>query len=234
MRVLIVEDHKVIRDQVVEDLKKSGFTVDVAADSSQGLYVALEYPIDIAVIDLGLPNAKGSNVNNTAGLDIIRMVRAKGLDYPIIILTARDRWQNKVEGLEAGADDYVTKPFHTEELIARLRVQLRRTGRWTQAELSCGPIRLNTSEQRVYVNNSEVTLTAYEYRVLEHLMLHAGEVVSKTRLTDSLYEEDADRDSNVIEVFIRRLRIKLDPDDTLKPIETLRGRGYRFTLARST
>lgn len=233
MRVLIIEDENILREQVAEDLKKSGFTVDMAADGSQGLYVALEYPIDIAVIDLGLPSSKEAPVNNELGLDIIRSIRAKGLDYPIIILTARDRWQNKVEGLEAGADDYVTKPFHTEELIARLRVQLRRTGRWTQAEFSCGPIRLNTSEQRVYVNEEEVTLTAYEYRVLEHLMLHAGEVISKTRLTDSLYEEDADRDSNVIEVFIRRLRIKLDPDDTLKPIETLRGRGYRFTLARN-
>lgn len=233
MRVLVIEDENIIREQIAEDLKKSGFTIDLAADGSQGLYVALEYPIDIAVIDLGLPPSKGGAVNNDLGLDIIRAVRAKGLDYPIIILTARDRWQSKVEGLEAGADDYVTKPFHTEELIARLRVQLRRTGRWTQAEFSCGPIRLNTSEQRVYVNESEVTLTAYEYRVLEHLMLHAGEVISKTRLTDSLYEEDADRDSNVIEVFIRRLRIKLDPNDTLKPIETLRGRGYRFTLTRT-
>ena len=233
MRVLIIEDENIIREQVAEDLKKSGFTVDLAADGSQGLYVALEYPIDVAVIDLGLPNSKGGQVNNDLGLDIIRAIRAKGLHYPIIILTARDRWQSKVEGLEAGADDYVTKPFHTEELIARLRVQLRRTGRWTQAELNCGPIRLNTSEQRVYVNGQEVTLTAYEYRVLEHLILHAGEVISKTRLTDSLYEEDTDRDSNVIEVFIRRLRIKLDPDDTLKPIETLRGRGYRFTLTRT-
>ncbi len=233
MRVLIVEDDNIIREQIAENLKKSGFTVDLAADGSQGLYVALEYPIDIAVIDLGLPQSKGSSVNNDLGLDIIRAIRAKGLSYPIIILTARDRWQSKVEGLEAGADDYVTKPFHTEELIARLRVQLRRTGRWTQAELSCGPIRLNTSEQRVYVNEEEITLTAYEYRVLEHLMLHAGEVISKTRLTDSLYEEDTDRDSNVIEVFIRRLRIKLDPNDTLKPIETLRGRGYRFTLTRT-
>lgn len=233
MRVLIIEDENILREQVAEDLKKSGFTVDLAADGSQGLYVALEYPIDIAVIDLGLPSSKGAPVNNELGLDIIRSIRAKGLDYPIIILTARDRWQNKVEGLEAGADDYITKPFHTEELIARLRVQLRRTGRWTQAEFSCGPIRLNTSEQRVYVNDEEITLTAYEYRVLEHLMLHAGEVISKTRLTDSLYEEDTDRDSNVIEVFIRRLRIKLDPNDTLKPIETLRGRGYRFTLTRN-
>ncbi|EIJ33279.1 response regulator transcription factor [Thiothrix nivea] len=233
MRVLIIEDENILRDQVADDLKKSGFTVDTAADGSQGLYVALEYPIDVAVIDLGLPSSKGAPVNNELGLDIIRAIRTKGLDYPIIILTARDRWQNKVEGLEAGADDYITKPFHTEELIARLRVQLRRTGRWTQAEFSCGPIRLNTSEQRVYVQDQEITLTAYEYRVLEHLMLHAGEVISKTRLTDSLYEEDADRDSNVIEVFIRRLRIKLDPDDSLKPIETLRGRGYRFTLARN-
>lgn len=233
MRVLIVEDIKEIREQVADDLRKAGFTVDTAADYSQGLYVALEYPIDVAVIDLGLPNTKGAPVVNGLGLDIIRTIRAKNKDYPIIILTARDRWQHKVEGLEAGADDYVTKPFHSEELIARLRVQLRRTGRWTQAELSCGPIRLNTSEQRVHVNNEEVTLTAYEYRVLEHLMLHAGEVISKTRLTDALYEEDADRDSNVIEVFIRRLRIKLDPNDTLKPIETLRGRGYRFTLPRT-
>lgn len=233
MRVLIVEDHKIIREQIVDDLKKNGFTVDSAEDGTQGEYVALEYPIDVAVIDLGLPDSKGTAVNNTRGLDIVRKVRNKGLDYPIIILTARDRWQHKVEGLEAGADDYVTKPFHTEELIARIRVQLRRTGRWTQTELSCGPIRLNTSEQRVHVNGAEATLTAYEYRVLEHLMLHAGEVVSKTRLTDSLYEEDADRDSNVIEVFIRRLRIKLDPNDTLRPIETLRGRGYRFTLPRN-
>ncbi|MGB3918996.1 MAG: response regulator, partial [Thiothrix litoralis] len=127
MRVLIIEDENIIREQVAEDLKKSGFTVDLAADGSQGLYVALEYPIDVAVIDLGLPNSKGGQVNNDLGLDIIRAIRAKGLDYPIIILTARDRWQSKVEGLEAGADDYVTKPFHTEELIARLRVQLRRT-----------------------------------------------------------------------------------------------------------
>lgn len=233
MRVLVIEDDNIIREQIANDLKKNGFTVDLAADGSQGQYVALEYPIDIAVIDLGLPQSKGAPVNNDLGLDIIRAIRAKGLSYPIIILTARDRWQSKVEGLETGADDYVTKPFHTEELIARLRVQLRRTGRWMQAELNCAPIRLNISEQRVYVNETEIILTAYEYRVLEHLMLHAGEVISKTRLTDSLYEEDTDHDSNVIEVFIRRLRIKLDPDDTLKPIETLRGRGYRFTLART-
>jgi two-component system response regulator PhoP len=188
--------------------------------------MACEYPIDIAVIDLGLPEVNG--------IEIIEAVRAKGLDYPILILTARGRWQNKVEGLEAGADDYLVKPYHFEELIARLKALLRRNNRWTQASLVCGPITLNTSEQRVILNGEEVILTAYEYKVLEHLILHAGEVISKTHLTESLYAEDSDRDSNVIEVFIRRLRTKLDPNNTLKPIETLRGRGYRFTLPRST
>lgn len=222
MRVLIVEDKAPIREQLASDLKKSGFTVDVAADGAQGLYIATEYPIDIAVIDLGLPHV--------TGLEIIKNVRAKGLEYPIVTLTVRDRWETKVEVLEAGADDYLVKPIHSEELSARLRALLRRTQGWTQSELNCPPVRLNLTEQRVYVDDEEITLTAYEYRVLDHLMMHAGQVISKTHLTDSLYEEDTDRDSNVIEVFIRRLRQKLDKNDTLKPIETLRGRGYRFTL----
>ena len=226
MRVLIVEDEDDIREQIAEELKAAGFIVDLAADGTQGQYMACEYPIDIAVIDLGLPEVNG--------IEIIEAVRAKGLDYPILILTARGRWQNKVEGLEAGADDYLVKPYHFEELIARLKVLLRRNSRWTQAELVCGPITLNTSEQRVLLDGKEITLTAYEYKVIEHLILHAGEVISKTHLTNSLYAEDADRDSNVIEVFIRRLRTKLDPENTLKPIETLRGRGYRFTIPRST
>jgi two-component system response regulator PhoP len=166
------------------------------------------------------------------GLDIIKRVRDRGLDYPILILTARTSWQDRVGGLEAGADDYLDKPYHKEELLARLRALLRRTGRWSQAEFTCGAVRLNTSEQRVYLNDHEVNLTAFEYKVLQHLMLHAGEVISKTELTESMYDEESDRDSNVIEVFIRRLRMKLDPDGTLHPIETLRGRGYRFTLAR--
>jgi len=225
MRVLVVEDENDIREQIAEELKAAGFVVDLAADGTDGRYKACEYPIDIAVIDLGLPEVNG--------IEIIEAVRAKGLDYPILILTARGRWQNKVEGLEAGADDYLVKPYHFEELIARLKALLRRNNRWTQAELNCGPITLNTSEQRVLLNGEEVSLTAYEYKVLEHLILHAGEVISKTKLTESLYAEDADRDSNVIEVFIRRLRTKLDPNNTLKPIETLRGRGYRFTLPRN-
>ena len=226
MRALIVEDDTDIREQLIESLEKVGYVVDAAADGPQGLYYALEYPIDIAIIDLGLPEV--------SGLEIIKQLRDKGKDYPVIILTARTRWQNRVEGLEAGADDYVDKPFHHEELQARMRALLRRTGRWSQAEFSCGPIKLNTSEQRVFVDDNEVSLTAYEYKVIEHLMMHAGEVISKTDLTESMYDDESDRDSNVIEVFIRRLRMKLDPDGLVNPIETLRGRGYRFTLSRNT
>ena len=226
MRVLVVEDDTLIREQLTESLQAAGYVIDAASDGKQGLYFALEYPIDIAIIDLGLPEV--------SGMEIIKQLRDRGKDYPVIILTARTRWQNRVEGLEAGADDYVDKPFHHEELLARMRALLRRTGRWSQAEFTCGPIRLNTSEQRVLVNDEEITLTAYEYKVIEHLMMHAGEVISKTDLTESMYDDDSDRDSNVIEVFIRRLRMKLDPDGTISPIETLRGRGYRFTLSRNT
>jgi len=226
MRVLVVEDEKDIREQLIESLQASGYVVDAAATGSQGLYYALEYPIDLAIVDLGLPEV--------SGLEIIKQLRDKGHDYPVIILTARTRWQNRVEGLEAGADDYVDKPFHHEEVLARMRALLRRTGRWSQSEFACGPIRLNTSEQRVFVEDEEISLTAYEYKVIEHLMRHAGEVISKTDLTESMYDDDSDRDSNVIEVFIRRLRMKLDPDNLINPIETLRGRGYRFTLARNT
>ncbi|MEH6455465.1 MAG: response regulator transcription factor [Cocleimonas sp.] len=226
MRALVVEDDADIREQLIDTLKNEGYVVDAASEGAQGLYFALEYPIDIAIVDLGLPEV--------SGLEIIRQLRDAGKDYPVIILTARTRWQNRVEGLEAGADDYVDKPFHHEELLARMRALLRRTGRWSQAEFACGPIRLNTSEQRVLCNDTEVSLTAYEYKVIEHLMMHAGEVISKTDLTESMYDDESDRDSNVIEVFIRRLRMKLDPDGTINPIETLRGRGYRFTLTRNT
>lgn len=226
MRVLIVEDNDAIREQIATELKNANFVVDLAADGKEGLHLALEYPIDIAVIDIGLPELNG--------IELIQKIREKGLDYPILILTARDRWQQKVEGLEVGADDYLVKPYHFEELIARLKGLLRRTNRWTKSELDCGAITLDTSSQRVFLKGKEVPLTAFEYKVLEHLILHAGEVISKAQLTESLYAEDADRDSNVIEVFIRRLRAKLDPDGLLKPIETLRGRGYRFTLERQT
>ena len=225
MRVLIVEDEQSLREALKASLTDAGFTVDVAADGEEGLFAALEYPLDVAIVDLGLPKLPG--------LELIRRARTAKKTFPILVLTARDRWQDKVEGLQADADDYVSKPFHTEELLARLQALLRRAGGWASPQLICGPITLDTRAQTVTVDANPVELTTFEYRILEHLMLRAGEVISKTELTERLYDQDFERDSNVIEVFIGRLRRKLDPDDVLKPIETLRGRGYRFALARA-
>ena len=224
MRVLVIEDEAALRETLKSRLVEAGFTVDVAQDGEEGLFAAIEYPLDVAIIDLGLPKL--------AGLEVIRRVRAAHKSYPILILTARDSWQNKVEGLQAGADDYVAKPFHFEEVLARLQALLRRSGGWASPELNCGPVTLDTRAQTVSVQEQPVDLTTFEYRILEHLMLRAGEVISKAELTERLYDQDFERDSNVIEVLIGRLRRKLDPEDRLKPIETLRGRGYRFALAR--
>ncbi len=226
MRVLVVEDEVSLRESLKAQLTEAGFTVDVAQDGAEGLFAGLEYPLDVAVIDLGLPQL--------SGLEVIRKVRAARKTYPILILTARDNWQDKVEGLQAGADDYLAKPFHFEELLARLQALLRRAGGWASAELKCGPVTLDTRAQTVTVESAAVELTTFEYRILEHLMLRAGEVISKVELTERLYDQDFERDSNVIEVLVGRLRRKLDPQDRLKPIETLRGRGYRFSLARES
>jgi len=225
MRVLLVEDEAALREGLRDNLSAAGFTVDLAADGEEGLFAGLEFPLDVAIIDLGLPKLPG--------LDLIRRLRAEGKTYPILVLTARDRWQDKVQGLDAGADDYVAKPFHFEEVQARLQALLRRSGGWASATLSCGVVSLDTRAQTVTVEDKPVELTTFEYRILEHLMLKAGEVISKTDLTEHLYEQDFERDSNVIEVFVGRLRRKLDPDDRIKPIETLRGRGYRFALPRN-
>ena len=225
MRALIVEDEPSLRTSLRAHLQAAGYTVDEAADGAEGLYSGLEYPIDVAVVDLGLPKLPG--------LELIRRWRMQNRSFPILVLTARDNWQDKVQGLEAGADDYLGKPFHVEELLARLQALLRRSSGWASAQLCCGPIVLDTRTQTVTVSQAPIELTSFEYRLLEHLMLKAGEVISKTDLTEHLYEQDFERDSNVIEVFIGRLRRKLDPHDTLHPIETLRGRGYRLALARS-
>ena len=224
MRILVVEDEQALRASLHRELSNAGYSVDVAADGEEGLHAALEYPIDVAIIDLGLPKV--------AGLEVIRRLRAAGRSYAVLVLTARDRWQDKVEGLSAGADDYLTKPFHFEELQARLGALLRRAGGWSTPLLQCGPVTLDTRTQAVEVRGVPVELTSFEYRLLEHLMLRAGEVISKTELTEKLYAEDLERDSNVIEVLIARLRRKLDPEDELRPIETLRGRGYRLTAPR--
>ncbi len=225
MRILLIEDEAPLREGLTAQLREQGYAVDSAADGRTGLYLGQEYPLDAAIVDLGLPDL--------SGIEVIRRWRKDGRKFPILILTARGRWQDKVEGLEAGADDYLVKPFHTEELLARLRALIRRTGGWTQAILACGPIKLDTGAQQVTRDGQPVEVTAYEYKLLEYLMLHAGTVISKTELTEHLYQEDEDRDSNVLEVLVGRLRRKLDPDRTLNPIETLRGRGYRFQLERS-
>lgn len=224
MRILLIEDEAALREQTAQQLRAQNLTVDAVADGEEGLFMGSEYPYDVAIIDLGLPKVPG--------IEVIQQLRKQGFKYPILILTARGRWQDKVEGLEAGADDYLVKPFHFEELSARLNALARRASGWANATLRCGPIELNPSSQQVFLQQTAVDLTAYEYRLLYFLMLHAGEVISKTELTDHIYELDQDRDSNVIEVFVKRLRGKLDPDKTLNPIETLRGRGYRLTLPR--
>ncbi|TJY60806.1 response regulator transcription factor [Sinimarinibacterium sp. CAU 1509] len=224
MRALVIEDDIDLREQVIRFLTEDGFAVDSAADGDQGAYMAEEYPADVAVVDLGLPG--------TPGIDIIRRVRKAGRRYPILILTARDGWESKVEGLEAGADDYLVKPFHREELLARVRALLRRAGGWTSALLTSGPYVIDSGAKTVVCDGKPVELTSYEYRVLEYLLNQAGKVVSKLELTEHLYTEDEERDSNVIEVFIRRLRSKLDANNQYNPITTIRGAGYRWDLPR--
>jgi two-component system, OmpR family, response regulator PhoP len=224
MRLLLVEDDPNLSRSLSVQLEQAGYSVEKSTDGREGLYYAREYPVDLAIVDLGLPSM--------SGVELIKQLRADGKEYPILVLTARDRWQDKVEALKLGADDYVVKPFNVEELLARVDALLRRAGGWAQSELVCGPISLDTRTQEVKVNGAKLELTSFEYKLLEYLMLHAGEVLSKTQITEALYSEDFERDSNVIEVFIGRLRRKLDPENTYKPIETLRGRGYRLAAER--
>lgn len=221
MRILLIEDETALRETLTDRLNNEGFAVDACGDGVEGAYFATEYPIDLAIIDLGLPGQ--------SGLDVVRALRRAEKKYPVLILTARDHWEDKVEALELGADDYLTKPFQTEELLARVQALLRRAAGHASSEIVFGPLKLNLSSQKVSLNGELMDLTGFEYKLLAYFVLHPDQVLSKLQLNEHLYEDDADPDSNVIEVILGRLRKKLDPEGVWKPIQTLRGRGYRFS-----
>ncbi len=222
MRLLIIEDEDAVRQQLVDYFTGLKFVIDSAADGKEGSYYAMEFDYDVAIIDIGLPHKDG--------ISIIKELRAAGKTYPILVLTARGNWQDKVNGLEAGADDYLVKPFHTEELRARANALIRRANGSASPVLNFAPIEIDTAAKVVKVNAQSIELTSYEYNTLEYLALHAGQAISKTELTEHLYHQDFERDSNVIEVFVGRLRKKIDPDNNIKPIKTVRGQGYRFQV----
>jgi two-component system response regulator PhoP len=222
MRLLLIEDDAALRLGLARQLEADGYRVDLAADGQDGLFQAREYPVDLAIVDLGLPKLNG--------LSVVEQLRSDGRTMPILILTARSSWQDKVVGLEAGADDYLVKPFEYGELAARVKALLRRSLKAASDVLVLGPVSIDFSAQAARLQGAPLDLTTFEYRVLEFLVRERARVVSKQELSDYLYPHDEDRDSNVLEVLIGRLRRKLDPDGTLAPIETLRGRGYRFTL----
>ena len=216
MRVLIVEDEPTIATQLAEALGQAGYAVDHAGNGIDALALGSDEPVDAVILDLGLPQIDG--------LTVLKKWRAAGRTMPVLILTARDNWHEKVAGIDAGADDYLAKPFHMEELLARLRALIRRAGGHASAELACGELRLDTRAGRVSVGGLPLTLTSHEYRVLDYLMHHPGQLVSRSDLIEHIYAQDFDRDSNTVEVFIARLRKKL-PDGA---IETVRGLGYRL------
>jgi two-component system response regulator PhoP len=222
MRLLLIEDDAILRLGVKRQLEADGYRVDTAADGEDGLFQAREYPVDLAIVDLGLPKING--------LSVVQALRAEGRTLPILILTARGSWQDKVKGLETGADDYLVKPFEYPELAARVKALLRRALKATSDVLALGPLAIDFSAQTAQLQGVPLELTSFEFRVLAYLVRERARVVTKQELSDYLYPHDEDRDSNVLEVLIGRLRRKLDPQGTLAPIETLRGRGYRFVL----
>lgn len=221
-RILLAEDEEILREQLIEILDRHRYSVDAAVDGAQALAYGESEFYDLAIIDLGLPKMNG--------MEVISRLRDEGKDYPVLILTARADWQDKVEGLAAGADDYLVKPFHVQELLARIDALIRRASGAVTRDMTIGPVSLDTRAKSVRVNGDAIDLTAFEFNLLEYLMLHPGHVISKSELTEHLYHQDFDRDSNVIEVFVGRLRRKLDPENQFKPIETVRGQGYRFGL----
>jgi len=217
MRLLIIEDEAAIQSQLRDYFTGLDFVVDCASDGRDGAYQALENDYDLAIIDLGLPEKDG--------VTIIEEMRDAGKNCPVLVLTARGDWQDKVKGLEAGADDYLVKPFHEAELGARVNALIRRSAGHAQPKLDFGGLVIDTSSKQVFVNDTELSLTSYEFNTLEYLAHKRNTTVSKTELTEHLYHQDYERDSNVIEVFVGRLRKKLQP---LNPIKTVRGQGYRF------
>ncbi|MDH6268352.1 two-component system OmpR family response regulator [Rhizobium sp. SG_E_25_P2] len=216
MRILVVEDDQNLNRQLADTLKEAGYVVDQAYDGEEGHYLGENEPYDAVILDIGLPEMDG--------ITVLEKWRAAGRKMPVLLLTARDRWSDKVAGIDAGADDYVAKPFHMEEVQARLRALIRRAAGHASSELTCGPVRLDTKSSRVTVNGSALKLTSHEFRLLSYLMHHMGQVVSRTELVEHMYDQDFDRDSNTIEVFVGRLRKKMGIDI----IETVRGLGYRI------
>ena len=222
MRILVVEDDSSLRASLVGALQDFGYVVDACHDGLEGLFYAQEYPIDLAIIDIGLPGI--------SGIELVQKVREQRGKLPILMLTARSDWQDKVQALEAGADDYLTKPFQLEELLARVQALLRRAAGYASSEISLGPLVFNLSSQLVRRGNDVIELTALEYKLLEYFAMNPDRVLSKSQLSDHLYEEDADPDSNVIEVMVGRLRKKIDPGNDWQPIKTRRGQGYCFQI----
>jgi two-component system response regulator PhoP len=220
MRLLFIEDDIALQKNLNSHLIAANYSVDLASDGETGLFQGQEYPYDAAIIDVGLPIIDG--------ISVIRLLREKNIGFPILVLTARDSWQDKVAGLDAGADDYLTKPFQAEELLARLNALIRRSAGQASPLIKNGPLSINTKSLEVEVNNKAIKLSSSEYKLLEYMMLHLDEVTSKATLTEHIYDQDFDLDSNVIEVFIRRLRKKLDPQSQYQFIETLRGQGYKL------
>lgn len=218
MHLLIVEDEQQLQLQIRRQMDALGFTVDSAINGREGLYFGEEFRYDLAIIDLGLPEIDG--------IELIRRIRASGKDFPILILTARSDWQDKVEGLEAGADDYLTKPFHQEELAARVKALVRRSAGQASNSWTFGPLQIYYDQKLVQLDQQTIELTHYEFNTLEYLARHKDRVISKQELTEYLYAQDFERDSNTIEVFVGRLRKKLETKQ--KFIHTVRGQGYRF------
>lgn len=216
MRILVVEDEPTLLAQLAHAITAAGHTVETAADGATAQYLGEEENFDAVVLDLGLPVVDG--------LSVLRHWRAQGRHMPVLILTARSAWHEKVTGMDAGADDYLSKPFHMEELLARLRALLRRLSPHSSAEWQCGSIRLDTRQATVSVDGQPLILTSHEFKILSLLMQRMGEVLSRTELSEHLYPHDSERDSNTIEVFVGRLRKKLPPGS----IETVRGLGYRL------